>query len=58
MTKNLGQIHMATKLFSKTLKGSFTTQSSFKPIKIFVTAEEEANIQYPGMYVVLSTNNF
>ena len=58
MTKNLGQIHMGTKLFSKTLKGSFTTQSSFKPVKIFVTAEDEADIQYPGMFVVLSTDNF
>lgn len=58
MTKNLGQIHMGTKLFSKTLKGSFTTQSSFKPVKIFITAEDEADIQYPGMFTVLSTNNF
>lgn len=57
-TKNLGQIQTSTKFLSKSLKGSFQTVSSFKPVKIFITAENEAAIQFPGMYVVLSTSDF
>jgi hypothetical protein len=57
-TKNLGQIQTGTKFLSKSLKGSFKTVSSFKPVRIFITAENEAAIQFPGMYTVLSTNDF
>jgi len=57
-TKNLGQIQTSTKFLSKALKGSFKTVSSFKPVSIFITAENEATIQFPGMYVVLSTSDF
>jgi len=57
-TKNLGQIETSKKFLSKSLKGSFKTVSSFKPVRIFITAENEATVQYPGMYVVLTTNNF
>lgn len=57
-TKNLGQVKMSTKFLSKALKGSFKTVSSFKPVKIFITAEDDADIQYPGAFVVISTNNF
>ena len=58
VTKNVGQINTSTSLFSKTLKASFSTVSSSKPTKIYVTAEDEANIQNPGMQVVLSTSKF
>ncbi len=57
-TKNIGQINSSTGFLSSKLKASFETVSSFKPVKIFITAEDDANIQYPGMQVVLSTNNF
>jgi hypothetical protein len=40
------------------LKASFETVSSTKPTKIFLTAEDDASIQYPGSQVVISTNNF
>jgi hypothetical protein len=30
----------------------------FKSVKIFIASEDEAAIQYPGMFTVLSTNNF
>ena len=58
LTKNIGQIDTSTGFLSKKLKASFETVSSFKPTKIFITAEDEANTQYPGRQVVLSTNNF
>lgn len=57
-TKNIGQINTSTGFLSSKLKSSFETVSSFKPVKIFITAEDDAGIQYPGMQVVLSTNNF
>lgn len=57
-TKNIGQINTSTNMFSRKLKSSFETVSSSKPIRIFITAEDEANAQNPGMEVVLSTNKF
>ena len=57
-TKNIGQINSSTGFLSRKLKASFATVSSFKPEKIFITAENEANIQYPGGQLVLSTNKF
>lgn len=56
--KNIGQINSSTSLFSKTLKASIETVSSFKPTKIFITAEDDANVQYPGTQLVLSTDSF
>ncbi len=57
-TKNIGQINSSTGFLSSKLKADFETVSSFKPVKIFITAEDDANIQYPGMQVVIATNNF
>ncbi|MBC7534343.1 MAG: hypothetical protein H7258_01465 [Ferruginibacter sp.] len=57
-TKNIGQINSSTGFLSSKLKADFETVSSFKPVKIFITAEDDASIRYPGMQVVLSTNNF
>lgn len=51
--RNIGSI-----VISNNLKASFQTVSSFKPIKIFITAEENDNTQYPGQMVVLTTNRF
>ncbi|MEO5995716.1 MAG: hypothetical protein ABIN89_03345 [Chitinophagaceae bacterium] len=57
-TKNIGQINTSTNFLSSKLKASFQTVSSFKPKKVFITAEDDASIQYPGMQLVLSTDNF
>ncbi len=43
ITKNIGQIHV-----SNSMSASFETVSSFKPSKIMVTAEDEANVFYPS----------
>jgi hypothetical protein len=58
ITKNLGQINSASGMLSKNLKASFTTSSPFKPTKIFITAENDPAISYPGTHVVLSTDRF
>ena len=57
-TKNIGRIMTDSGTFSKTLKADFKTVTSFTPIKIFITAEEDANIQSPGWEVILTTAKF
>jgi hypothetical protein len=53
--KNIGQINPSTRLFSKKMKASLKATATARPTRIFVTAEDYANIQYPGMQVVLRT---
>jgi hypothetical protein len=57
-TKNLGQIKSSRKVMSKRLKASLETKSAFKPSRIFITAEDDADVQYPVAQVVLSTEKF
>lgn len=57
-TKNIGQIKSGSSMMSSKLKADFETATPFKPVKIFITAEDDGNVQYPGMYTVLSTSNF
>lgn len=56
--KNIGQIITSSAILSKKLKASFETVSSFYPVKVFITAEDDAKLQYPTGVTVLSTNNF
>lgn len=55
-TKNIGRLVSSTGLLSNTLKASLNTITSFKPRRIFITAEENGAIQYPAGQVVLTTN--
>ena len=57
-SKNIGSLNTSSTLFSKTLKSSLKTVSPFKPVSLFITAEDNADIQYPGSQVVLRTNRF
>lgn len=54
--KNIGQLKTSSGFLSKTLKSSLTTVSSFKPTGFFVTAEDDASIQYPAGEIVLRTD--
>ncbi len=56
--KNIGQLKTSSGLFSKTMKSSLKTVSSYQPTKFFITAEDDANIQYPGGQTVLDTDKF
>ncbi len=47
IVKNIGQIKTSTSLLSSKLKASFESVSVFKPTKIFITAEDDINVQYP-----------
>jgi hypothetical protein len=58
LTKNIGQLNSSKGFMSKQLKGSFKTVSSDKPVQIFITAEDDAGVQYPGTQVILSTEKF
>lgn len=57
-SKNIGSLNTSSSMFSKTLKSSLKTVSPFKPVSLFITAEDNADIQYPGSQVVLRTNRF
>jgi hypothetical protein len=56
--KNLGQLKSSTGLFSKALKASFKTVTSFEPQRVFITAEDAADISYPTGITVLTTEDF
>jgi len=58
ITKNIGQVKTSKAFFSKKLNASFETKSSFKPVKIFITAEYNPNIQSSDSEVVLTTEYF
>lgn len=53
LARNIGRIST-----SNQLNVSFETVSSFRPNKIFITAEDDESTQYPGQMVVLTTNRF
>jgi hypothetical protein len=43
---------------SNSLNASFETLSSFRPVQIFITAEEHENARYPGSMMILTTDRF
>ena len=53
--KNIGQINTESGVFSRALKASLQANIPFKPVHIFITAEDSQNTQYPGSMVVLTT---
>ena len=55
--QNIGQLKTSSGMFSNTLTSSLTTVSTFKPTGFLITAEDNANIQYPGGQTVLSTGS-
>jgi hypothetical protein len=57
-TKNIGQIHISGEMFSKAKKASITTVSTAKPVKVYVTAEDDPGVESPGSVVVLTTDSF
>jgi hypothetical protein len=57
-TKNVGQVKTSTSLLSHTLRGTFETVSATKPIKVFITAEDDPTVQFPGSILVMTTKGF
>ena len=56
--QNIGQINSSSGLLSKAMKASLQSSVPYKPTKLFITAEDEGNLQHPGMQVVLETDRF
>lgn len=54
--QNLGRLKSTSSLFSSSMTGNLKTVTAFDPVSFFITAENNATIQYPGNFVVLSTN--
>ena len=55
---NVGGLEISKGLFSKKRKGSMATTSSFRPVRIFVTPEDEQAPTVPSTTPVLSTKLF
>ncbi|OJV15262.1 MAG: hypothetical protein BGO21_30020 [Dyadobacter sp. 50-39] len=53
--RNMGQLNSRKGLFSKMLRSNLQTVMTFEPTNFFITAEREANIQYPEGQVILTT---
>lgn len=56
--KKLGQLKTGSGLFSSTLKAELETVTAYLPTRLFITAESDAGINYPGSQVVLTTDSF
>lgn len=56
--KNIGQVNSSSSLFSKTKKASITTVSPYKPVRVFISAEDDGGVEEPGTVIVLTTNSF
>lgn len=56
--ENLGKLNSTTGFMSNQHTASLETLSPYKPVRIFVTAEDESNVQYPGSAIILTTEKF
>lgn len=56
--QNIGQLNSESGFLSKALKADLNAVTPYKPTRLFITAEDNAAIQYPGATVVLSTSKF
>lgn len=56
--RNIGQLRTNSGFFSSTLKSNFSTITPFSPKRIYITAENSADIVRPTGVTVLSTDIF
>lgn len=55
--KKLGEMN-SSRGFSRSLKATLAATLAHEPKKIFITAEDDRDVLYPGMQVVLQTEPF
>jgi hypothetical protein len=58
MVKNIGQIKSDSNFLSSKLKASFETVTPVKPSRIYITAEDNADVQLQGDQLIMETNKF
>jgi hypothetical protein len=56
--KNIGRIVSSSGFLSSKMKASLNAVSPLKPHRVFITAENDEYVRYPGNMVVLDTGNF
>jgi hypothetical protein len=56
--KNLGRIVSSSSFLSSKMKASLNAVSPLKPHRVFITAENDEYVRYPGNMIVLDTGNF
>lgn len=56
--KNLGQLRSGKKLFSSARRAALKTVTTFEPMRFFITAENNAGIEYPDYGHILETDSF
>ncbi|MBA2744744.1 MAG: hypothetical protein H0U44_00830 [Flavisolibacter sp.] len=56
--QKLGQLNTSSGLLNSTMKASMETSTPYKPVRIFITGENGADLPFPGNYVVLTTSSF
>jgi hypothetical protein len=57
-TKNIGLLNSSSGLLSNTMKAALHVVTPFKARRVFITAENDGRILYPGSVVVLTTESF
>ena len=55
--KKLGQIKPSTGFMSKAYKGELSATSTAKPRRVFITAENNGEPEYPGELLVMTTQD-
>lgn len=56
-TQNLGRLLPQRGLFSKTMNASLTTVTPYTPIRFLITAEHQADAQYPSSETILTSES-
>lgn len=57
-TKNMGQIVSSTKFMTKNLHANFEAVSSSKPVKIFITSENDVTVINPSFSQIILTTSY
>jgi hypothetical protein len=55
---NIGQLNTSRSMWARGYKASLNTASSYKPRRIFISAEENKTVNSPGTQIVLTTEDF